>query len=263
MFLHFQWRGGKRESYSYSPSKRSGISDDNIIKDSTWTCDNCGEKVEMRKSRCGSCHRWRGGKRQGGWTLGSATNYDSDDGGIDRTKDWSCDNCNDGEIISASQTRCGKCNRWRGGKRKPAPWECSKCNISNPGGKRRCVGCLAWKGTTKKNTESTSTASTAKSVPSTKLPAKTSKKPQPQAAKMVQPVQQSNATTLASNQVPPLPNFGTIDLTKLSYVNYDFNQSYYESSDYSYLNGSSTSSYFPKDAETESSEEKKDEIDAH
>lgn len=253
-------REGKRESYSDSPSKRSGISADNIIKDSTWTCDNCGEKVEMRKSRCGSCHRWRGGKRQGGWTLGSANNYDSDDGGIDRTKDWSCDNCNDGEIISASQSRCGKCNRWRGGKRKPAPWECSKCNITNPGGKKRCVGCLAWKGTTKKISESASTASTAKSLPSMKLPAMTSMKPQAQAAKVVHSVQQSNATP-ASNQVPPLPDFGTIDLTKLSYVNYDFNQSYYESSDYSYLNGSFTSSYFAKDSE--SSEEKKDEIDTH
>ncbi len=94
-----------------------------------------------------------------------------------------------------------------------------------------------------------------------KLPAKTSKKPQAQAVKAVQPIQQSNVTPPASNQAPPLPDFGTIDLTKLSYVNYDFNQSYYESSDYSYLNGSFTSSYFPKD--TESSEEKKDEIDMH
>eukprot|EP00985_Skeletonema_marinoi_P005765 scaffold2504_cov138-Skeletonema_marinoi.AAC.2 len=253
-----KWRGGKRESYSYSPSKYSGISEDNIIKDSKWTCDNCGEEVDMRKSRCGSCNRWRGGKRQGGWTLGSASNYDSDDGGIDRSKDWSCDNCNDGEVISASQTRCGKCNRWRGGKRKPAPWECSKCNLSNPGGKRRCAGCLAWKGTTKKVSEPPATTTAAKSVPSVKLPAKVSKKPQ--AAKAVQPVQQASVTQQTSNQMPTLPNFGTIDLTKLSYVNYDFNQSYYESSDYSYLNGSFTSSYFPGDKE--STEEKKDEVEA-
>ncbi|KAL7495990.1 hypothetical protein ACHAWT_008318 [Skeletonema menzelii] len=255
-----KWRGGKRESYSYSPSKYSGISEDNIIKDSKWTCDNCGEEVETRKSRCGSCHRWRGGKRQGGWKLGSASNYDSDDGGIDRTMDWSCDNCKDGEVISASQTRCGKCNRWRGGKRKPAPWECSKCKLSNPGGKKRCAGCLAWKGTAKKVSEPSTTATAAKSVPFMTLPAMTSMTPQAQAARVAQQLQQSNVTLQASNQVPSLPDFGTIDLTKLSYVNYDFNQSYYESSDYSYLNGSFPSSYFTND--TASTEEKKDEVEA-
>ena len=249
-----------RESYSYSPSTYSGISEDNIIQDSKWTCDNCGEEVEARKSRCGSCNRWKGGKRQGGWTLGSSSNYDSDDGGIDRTKDWTCDNCKDGEIISASQARCGKCNRWRGGKRKPAPWECSKCNLSNPGGKRRCSGCLAWKGTAKKVRGPPTTAAAAKSVPSMTLPATTSMKPQAQTARVVQPVHQSNALLQASNQVPSLPDYGTIDLTKLSYVNYDFNQSYYESSDYSYLNGSFSSSYFSKG--TESTEEKKDEVEA-
>ena len=205
----------------------------------------------MRKSRCGSCHRWRGGKRQGGWTLGSAINYDSDDGGIDRSQDWSCDNCKNGEIISASQSRCGKCNRWRGGKRKPGAWECPKCNLSNPGGKRRCTGCLAWKGPTKKSSETSAASATAtKPAASTKLPAK------PQAVKAPAPIAH------LPNQVPPLPNFGTIDLTKLSYVNYDLNQSYYESSNYSYLNGSSFSgSSFPKDtARTE--EEKKDEVEA-
>ena len=87
------------------------------------------------------------------------------------------------------------------------------------------------------------------------LPATSSMKPLAQAA------QKSNATlqVQASNQVPSLPDFGVIDLTKLSYVNYDFNQSYYESSDYSYLNGSFTSSYFTKDSE--STEEKKDEVE--
>lgn len=92
------------------------------------------------------------------------------------------------------------------------------------------------------------------------LPAMTSMKPQAQAARVAQQLQQSNVTLQASNQVPSLPDFGTIDLTKLSYVNYDFNQSYYESSDYSYLNGSFPSSYFTND--TASTEEKKDEVEA-
>jgi hypothetical protein len=101
-----------------------------------------------------------------------------------------------------------------------------------------------------------------KPAASTKLPAKVSKKTEAAKAPapvVYQPVQMTNAVQQASNQVPPLPNFGTIDLTKLSYVNYDFNQSYYESSDYSYLNGSYSSSYFHKD--TESTEEK-DEVES-
>eukprot|EP00585_Thalassiosira_rotula_P019776 CAMPEP_0196209370 /NCGR_PEP_ID=MMETSP0912-20130531/9616_1 /TAXON_ID=49265 /ORGANISM="Thalassiosira rotula, Strain GSO102" /LENGTH=282 /DNA_ID=CAMNT_0041484277 /DNA_START=25 /DNA_END=873 /DNA_ORIENTATION=+ len=80
--------------------------------------------------------------------------YESDDG-IDRTKDWTC--C--GMIIKSRQTRCGKCNGWRGGKRiaskgLPAPevpdnrppWECGKCGASNAGSKRRCGECQEWKG---------------------------------------------------------------------------------------------------------------------
>lgn len=224
----------------------SGISTSNIIiQEGTWTCDNCGGEVETRKSRCGTCHRWKGGKRQGGWTLGSASNYDSDDGGIDRTQDWTCDNCQNGEVISASQARCGKCNRWRGGKRKPASWECTKCNLTNPGGRNRCSGCLAWK---------------AKTEPA-KASKKASKMPQPQRAELPvvhvapPPVQKTVANLPQPNQASSVPNFGTIDLTTLSYINYDFNQSYYESSNYSYLGGSVSSNYNPK----ESSEEKKDE----
>jgi hypothetical protein len=118
-------------------------------------CD-CGNEVASKKSRCGSCHHWRGGKRLGGWTLGAGRDYESDDG-IDRTQDWTC--C--GDIISAKQTRCGKCNGWRGGKRvfsnagsessskssppNLPPWLCIKCQMSNPGNKKRCGGCLTWK----------------------------------------------------------------------------------------------------------------------
>ncbi len=81
--------------------------------------------------------------------------YDSDDG-VDRTQEWTC--C--GATIPAQQTRCGKCNGWRGGKRIAGgasaasavasnlpPWVCIKCHISNPGNKRRCGGCLVWKTT--------------------------------------------------------------------------------------------------------------------
>ena len=149
-----QWRGGKREPYEIN--KDNGLSEENVFYDDNngepWTCD-CGNVVPGTKSRCGGCHHWRGGRRQGGWKLGSiGREYDSDDG-VDRTQDWTC--C--GTTISAQQTRCGKCNGWRGGKRIAGgasmvavpsnlpPWVCMKCHISNPGNKRRCGGCLTWK----------------------------------------------------------------------------------------------------------------------
>ena len=117
--------------------------------------------------------------------------------------------------------------------------------MSNPGSKRRCAGCLTWRGKTKTTSETLSVStSTEKPITSFQLPMPTNI-PVPQA-----PVQYSSVT-----------DFGTIDLTKLSFVNYDFNQSYYENSDYSYLTGSSTNSYAQKEAE-ETSEEKKDEVEA-
>ncbi len=84
----------------------------------SWTCDHCQNVVCVKKTRCGKCHRWRGGKRQGGWKLGANASSTEDD--IDRSTDWNC--CD--QPLPASQTRCGKCNKWRGGKRrasKPVP----------------------------------------------------------------------------------------------------------------------------------------------
>ena len=98
-----------------------------------WTCDNCSKIVPGKKSRCkcgsilsfiihthhktytlysflgGNCHRWRGGKRRGGWKLGKPMGRDEDsDDGIDRTQDWTC--C--GEILPAEKTRCGKVSKY-------------------------------------------------------------------------------------------------------------------------------------------------------
>jgi hypothetical protein len=80
----------------------------------SWTCDHCQNIVTAKKSRCGKCHRWKGGKRQGGWKLGA--NVSSMEDGVDRSTDWTC--CD--QPLPATQTRCGKCNKWRGGKRRPA-----------------------------------------------------------------------------------------------------------------------------------------------
>ena len=96
-----QWKGGKRDAHEVNRSQ--GISTDNIIHDGEdWTCDQCGSTVPGQKTRCGSCHRWRGGRRQGGWKLGSfGADPDDLDDGIDRTQDWTC--C--GQTIPAEKTR--------------------------------------------------------------------------------------------------------------------------------------------------------------
>lgn len=146
-----QWKGGKREAPEFIKSETTSTSEDVQDDGEIWTCE-CGNKIASDKTRCGNCRHWRGGRRQGGWTLGTGKDYDSDDG-IDRTQDWTC--C--GGTIPAKQTRCGKCNGWRGGKRVYSnaaeaspplnlpPWVCFKCLMSNPGNKKRCGGCLSWK----------------------------------------------------------------------------------------------------------------------
>lgn len=39
-----------------------------IAKEQDWQCE-CGELIAHRKSRCGKCRRWKGGKREKKWTL--------------------------------------------------------------------------------------------------------------------------------------------------------------------------------------------------
>jgi hypothetical protein len=67
-------------------------------------------------------HHWKGGKRKGGWKLGSkwsrakktglspanehVTTVEAVDD-IDRSTDWEC--CD--EVIPAAKTRCGKCRK--------------------------------------------------------------------------------------------------------------------------------------------------------
>ena len=125
--LLFQWRGGKRDKYKPKKNKcihteTGGNSaaavpapsfpkiDANTIDQGHWNCTHCQNKVSLTKSRCGKCHRWRGGKRKGGWKIKVS---DVDESGIEWDKDWTC--CE--VMISAAKKRCGKCNGWRGGKR--------------------------------------------------------------------------------------------------------------------------------------------------
>ncbi len=130
-----QWRGGKREPYKIMArvyeqrmvAYEEGLtaaSGGNInstyhnsqVNDADeslhWMCP-CGSGIPFPKSRCGKCHRWRDGKRKGGWTIKAFKTAEEDDSGIDWAQDWTC--CD--EVIPAKKRRCGKCNKWRGGKR--------------------------------------------------------------------------------------------------------------------------------------------------
>jgi hypothetical protein len=122
----FRWKDGKRQPYN-TVMKKNNSGDTEIYStdaektesrtvtnasgfrflEEFWTCSECGNEVEEQKSRCGNCHHWRGGKRQGGWKLGEkkAIDIHCEDDDIDRSTDWEC--C--GEIIPAKKTRCGKC----------------------------------------------------------------------------------------------------------------------------------------------------------
>jgi len=122
-----KWRGGKRAPYTASSatkkpkaaksksnsksSIKSSSNSDDLDSGGNWTCD-CGNRVAASKSRCGSCHHWRGGKRKGGWKIKAST-QNGDDSGIEWSLDWSC--CD--VVISSKKKRCGKCHKWRGGKR--------------------------------------------------------------------------------------------------------------------------------------------------
>ena len=58
-----------------SKRKQSEMNDDG----DHWTC-NCGQRVEVTKSRCGSCKHWRGGQRNtAGWKLKSQSKKKIDD----------------------------------------------------------------------------------------------------------------------------------------------------------------------------------------
>eukprot|EP00804_Cyclotella_cryptica_P007139 CCRYP_009715-RA/>CCRYP_009715-RA protein AED:0.07 eAED:0.07 QI:181/1/1/1/0/0/2/744/459 len=172
-----RWKDGVRTNFRKEEKKQVVV-----IKDPQvfWTCD-CGNEVPEPKTRCGKCHHWRAGKRVGGWKLGAKAENGADavDDGIDRSQDWMC--C--GEVIKAAKTRCGKCRKWRGGKRQirwsygsvtdnsalglqshenaedgegavdlTLDWVCKNenCKTVNKGSKRRCSNCFSWRFSRKK-----------------------------------------------------------------------------------------------------------------
>lgn len=107
----------KSKSSSTSTSSSSKVASQleaQTLDGDGWACE-CGKVVDIKKSRCGSCHRWKGGKRKGGWTIKGTRERDNVADGIDWEEAWTC--C--GNLLAASKSRCGECNRWRGGKRRP------------------------------------------------------------------------------------------------------------------------------------------------
>jgi len=163
-----------------------------------WVC-KCGQRISNKQVRCGTCFKWKGGKREP-----FALKGEGDDGKKKKKKkkkkkdksggsaiegdkavkagkkkkikteevvltDWTCE-C--GEYLTAKKKRCGKCNRWRGGKRNTSivikrkkknsstfkkedngePWKCD-CGEMVSSLKARCGKCRHWKGG-KKNSKS-------------------------------------------------------------------------------------------------------------
>mmetsp|Transcript_30098 Transcript_30098/g.62330 ORF Transcript_30098/g.62330 Transcript_30098/m.62330 type:complete len:743 (+) Transcript_30098:2-2230(+) len=113
-----KWKGGKRENKwkvappgmqlqhnaalaSYPPSTQGELE---------WVCDGCDHRNNWAKARCGSCQRWKGGKR---------------------TKTGS----NSQGIVIASAV----------GNQPNTPWNCAKCGNSNTAKKLRCSSCQSWK----------------------------------------------------------------------------------------------------------------------
>lgn len=109
-----------------------------------WLC-SCGTTNPGRQTRCGSCQRWKGGKRQVvPRPRKKPLPYE------EGLTSWECDKC--GNKVLANKSRCGQCHHWRGGKRKcgwtikgkgddgSIPWhlEWSCCGVKYSPDKRRC-----------------------------------------------------------------------------------------------------------------------------
>lgn len=112
-------------------------------KTADWLC-SCGTNNPGKQTRCGSCQRWKGGKRQ---TIPKKKKPKASE---ESATAWDCNKC--GNKVLASKSRCGQCHHWKGGKRKcgwtikgkgddgSIPWhlEWSCCNVTYSPDKRRC-----------------------------------------------------------------------------------------------------------------------------
>jgi len=117
----------------------------------SWTCD-CGQLISATQKRCGSCNKWKGGKRE----LFIISKKRKISEGNDVIGHWKCD-C--GNEVHSSKARCGSCHHWRGGKRqcnwkmrtecddgidRTKDWMC--CGMVIKARQTRCGKCNGWRG---------------------------------------------------------------------------------------------------------------------
>lgn len=139
------------------------------VEGAPWSCQ-CGNVISFKQDRCGKCHRWKGGNppakdddvdecsnaNDNNYSMMIASDTESLGEGT-----WTC-GC--GIQLEASKTRCGKCYKWKGGKRKAGwklgdamtnndnkdgidwtqDWSCCSEIISAK--RTRCGKCFSWRG---------------------------------------------------------------------------------------------------------------------
>jgi hypothetical protein len=135
-----------------------------------WEC--CGEMIPARKTRCGKCRGWRGGKRRVRWTYeGLPVDDASVDGeaDIDRSIDWTCKKCN--KVNKGEKKRCADCAGWRFSRKKARTttgdhddsdddedettgdsghWICKACSYDNFSTELQCLMCQKYRPNWKK-----------------------------------------------------------------------------------------------------------------
>ena len=127
-----KWKGGKRENLPWKTNPVIGMI--GIVPPTIppmapvqlpWTCDACSHPNNGTKARCGSCQRWKGGKRT---NLPSRKSNDN----AGEKKDWKLPK---GWEFPSEGTSV----------QPNTPWKCTKCGTDNNPTKLRCAGCQSWK----------------------------------------------------------------------------------------------------------------------
>mmetsp|Transcript_15627 Transcript_15627/g.34267 ORF Transcript_15627/g.34267 Transcript_15627/m.34267 type:complete len:504 (+) Transcript_15627:287-1798(+) len=162
-----------------APEDGAKVADDRkppaATKTADWLC-SCGTTNPGKQTRCGSCQRWKGGKRQ------TIPKKKKPEASLESAGAWDCDKC--GNRVLASKSRCGQCHHWRGGKRKcgwtirgkgddgSIPWhlEWSCCDVTYSPDKRRCGKCQKWRGGKRTKSKGRKRQHTVEQVPALPYP---------------------------------------------------------------------------------------------
>lgn len=156
-----------------------------LQSDQTWSC-SCGQTNNLAsKSRCSTCQRWKGGKRENMKRKSPKQEQCAHavipNVGLRATPNqpntpWKCTRC--GDDNGCKKLRCRTCQSWKNARKqviqqaelgtmtnsKPAanglaatrqqpdgtlyapPWECHGCKARVLGTKNRCPSCKSWRG---------------------------------------------------------------------------------------------------------------------